>query len=1210
MSLGLSPNVKIKIFAALSLFVAASAYAGNPYSNAEIRAVETADEAKIREIRDEEITQLRVALGRRAPQNRQADLYYRLAEIYVEAYRSAFLIEGRAHDKRIEKQIPDKTIDRSHSRPYLMAGVKACQAILQFRIAYPKLDQIYYFLGFYYGELEDIKQSTNYFKQLVQQYPGSVYAGVAYKELGEDFYHRADYRQAQQYFEKALDRIPREKAPPILHKLAWTYFRTKQYGRSISVMKEVISLASQNESKYLPLKDEATRDIALMMTETGNVNEAIGYFKQVSSDSTSYPKLLEKMGEQYERNADLQKAIQVYESLLKTHPESDSAFRVTAKLIELDIKKNQFSNAINRLKNLRIPDSKNSETQVTAQNLKVLVRKTATDRHQAYRKKKSASDLVDAQSLYSAYLDLFLSKDDPHHETSEIQMYLAEVLREQGKSREEAELYSSVIASKDKRYFKEASNLWSSSLANALKKAPSRPGATAPSELEKQFIESADLLAESEADLGVVRETQLHAAQVFAGYAATRAEAIHRVRMILQKWPQSAQGWTAAQLLLQIHTDQKSATGNSTELNSVMQEIRSNPALMASDRASHQGKLKAALEHLEERHVVETIAKQEKSKDFLAAAKGYEEFASSQKDRNLAEKAYANAIHMYLSSTSVDYASILAVADQWTKRYPGSSQILETLRTVATNALILGNFQGSAQIFERLGTEFKDPDSLETSAKIFDAVGDSLRAQQNWAKYLDFHKRSPHQGRVALSLALSQEKMNLLGESSASFRRCASSSVNLQAECESRLADLYLQNKDVTQAKLLYKKVASLSPSRSKFKKSAEATSPFVGYARYKLAEMMEKEATFEPLRFPKEQLQKALNQRMTFLGPLSQAYQSAVQVSGPWAVAALNHLALWASHFADEVDAVEPPASLEGVALEKFKKDLKGVSGPLKDQAKSIWNEAYSKAISLGLLSPALPEVADHLADFRSVAVGRAQGARGHFELVGISLSKGSEQIETEYQKVRDSLIKNAKSAHDWTTYGNLLWGEDKPLLAKLAYERALALNPRSVSALNNLAVMMLNGDGEEDWLVVAEANHYLERALEQDHFYVPAKINLATLLNYYRSFSKAHSLWEQVLVRNRPNFGQSGLAVSLQGVGKVQSAVQHFEKANIEGSEMSEFVVKYHEAARNSTQGVEGAERCISLLSGLNESSLIGFEKQALIRLRGKCDLWKRKY
>ena len=61
------------------------AFAGSTtsaYTEQDLLAQEKSDDSKIRELREQEVTQLRIALGRRSPTNRRADLYLRLAEIY------------------------------------------------------------------------------------------------------------------------------------------------------------------------------------------------------------------------------------------------------------------------------------------------------------------------------------------------------------------------------------------------------------------------------------------------------------------------------------------------------------------------------------------------------------------------------------------------------------------------------------------------------------------------------------------------------------------------------------------------------------------------------------------------------------------------------------------------------------------------------------------------------------------------------------------------------------------------------------------------------------------------------------------------------------------------------------------------------------------------------------------------------------------------
>src|SRR4051812_27074512 len=124
MYLGLNLNVTLKKGIVLALLVIGAGMAPTglraasspPYSVGEIRANETEKEAQIRVLRDQEITQIRIALGRRLPKQRMADLYFRLAELYLEAYRMEFLLEGRAHEKRISSGRSDPFMDRSNSK--------------------------------------------------------------------------------------------------------------------------------------------------------------------------------------------------------------------------------------------------------------------------------------------------------------------------------------------------------------------------------------------------------------------------------------------------------------------------------------------------------------------------------------------------------------------------------------------------------------------------------------------------------------------------------------------------------------------------------------------------------------------------------------------------------------------------------------------------------------------------------------------------------------------------------------------------------------------------------------------------------------------------------------------------------------------------------------------------------------------------------------
>jgi TolA-binding protein len=1182
------------------------------YSENEMRSQEKPDEAQVRNLREEEIKELRITLGRRQAVNRRADLYLRLAEIYLEAYRAEFMLEGRTHEKRLEQGMKDTYIDRVHSKAFLLLGIKACREILSFNIQYDKMDQVYYFLAFNYGELGDHKSSMQYFEMLTRDYQNSPMIAEAYRQLGESAYDSRDYQKAENYLELAAKRSPPDTLPTILHKLAWSYFRTRQYDRAVDTMKQAIAAASGQNDRFLNLREESLRDMAVFMTEGGKVDEAIAYFQKVAGDKSFYPNLLEKLGRQYERNVEPLKAVQVYESLLKTHPDSDVSFRVRVKLVDLDLRQGHYQDALSRIKTIPEIQSSDTETQVAAQNLRAMVRRTATENHELYRKNSNKANLETAEAYYSTYLDQFLSKSDPHNETAEIRMYLAEVKRDLGKSQEASQLYREVVDSKDPRYAKEAAALWTASLADAIHKssnnASNSGGAvrTEPSAMEKEFVDAADRLQDSIPDTNEAREASLKASQVEAGYKSTQKSAIKRIRALIKNSPKSPQALTASRLLLQLSTDKFSQNPeNADDLRSTIEELRSNPDLMTNDK-DNGGKLAAQLSDTEIHLKVNAIAEDEKDKDYVSAAKGYEAFAAESNQKELAEKAYANATADYVRSN--DPVSVERVTSAWLKRYPQSSKAINAIQSAATQFLILGNFEASASAFEKVGMGGENPAALDTAARIYDGIGDKPKANAIWGVYFTKYPKSEERGRVALALARSYDAQRDDAHAAKYYKICMDEPT-LEAECGARLGDLYVKGEEMEHAVGMYKKIAALAP-----RKKSDGVSPFVGYARFKLAERLEKSSHFEPLQLPEARLKKALNQRTGFLEPLSKAYMSAVEAGGPWAVAALDNLAKWATHFADEVDQITPPQGASAAAIEKFKAQLKGLSEPLRRKALATFSQGYTKATAAEVLSPAVPAIADQLADAHFGAVRRAQGYRGKFRLSGIPVDGGSDGREVALKKVRDRLIKNSQEVSPWIDYGNLLWGSGKPELAAIAYEYSVSLAKGNPAALNNRGVISLSIDGEEDWFRAWQSNQFFREALKRDEFFLPAKVNLAALFNYYRLFAQARPYWEQVRAKvpNSPDV-EDGYAISLQGTGEFSDAAASFKKATELGANEQRFANVYHEVARQLSDHEQGAQadlaasKCLDRLKEMNGAN--GFEALAVENLKRTCSEWHNK-
>jgi tetratricopeptide (TPR) repeat protein len=1199
--------------ATLALTLAGSPAFADTYSAQEMAAVRSADENKIRELRSQEIEELRRTLGRRLPANRRADLYVRLAETYLEAYRFEFLNEGKVHEKRLADGVPDKFIDRAHSKPYSRLGIQACEEVLRLGIKHPKLDEIYYFLGVYNDELEDEKSAIKWFKQLTERFPSSPYVGEAYRAVAESAFVQGDFKTSLKYYELALPRYQGNALPRLLQKKAWSHYRMKQYDRAVSTMKTAIAEASKDD-RFLNLKDEALRDMAIFMTEGGRVEEALAYFRQVSGDKDYYPRALERLGAQYERNAETAKAVQVYEALLKSNasPDDESAFRVRVKLFDLDLRRSRYGAALARIKGITIPKADDADTETAARNLRALVRKTAVDAHDSYRKTQDKKgDLVVAENFYTVYLNDFLAKDDPKKETPEIQMYLAEVKRDLGKPGDAAFLYKQVIQSKDERYSKQAAAFWMASLGETIAKAKKNDkGGSGDSDIQayqKDFIEASDYVAENFGQKAEGLQARLNVIIALAADPSKFDETEKRIAELVKLAPASQQALTAAKLRAQLYSDRLpknpaeiQGSKQAADLLEIMNEYRGNAALMEADKKLQKGALAASFDAEETRIKIGVLAGQEKSKDFGAAAKGYEEFAGREQKRELAEKAYENAVSNYVKLG--DYDSATRVIGKWTTRYKDSKRGQEMLRDVATNAIIMGRFEKAGALFRILGRG-GDPNALEVAGRLFEGAGDLTEASHDFRHYLEHYKAAPNRGQVALSLAQWYEFSKSDTNAIKYLKLCFDENTETSAECGSRLADLYLRLENPGSARRYYTLVSQRGGRPSKKGKKASRgpdDSPWVGYSRYQIATALERDTSFRKLTLPDDKLKRGLEERLKFLAKLNDSYQSVVEVSGPWAVAALDRLASWVIGFADEVDQIDPPKGATPETVAGFRKSLKTVSDPLRQKAIETWKTAYQKAAERELLSPVLPTIADRLADYGVQMPARAQGFRDKYRLSGQPADGGKEGRGNAFERVRRQLTENAKDPVSWIDYGNLLWGDGKPLLAKIAYERALLLNPKAAAALNNRGVLIVSGTGQEDWIRVAEGNQYFKQAIERDELFLAAKFNRGAILNYYRLFAKARPYWTQVAaVAPQPDV-LDGIAIADQGQGAYDAAEKGFQRATKAGADSSRPSAAYHQAARIMKSD---PSKCAKLTAGvLHETS--GFEQQAAQYLNGVCN------
>ena len=1167
----------MKLLSILLILMTVSAQAAMNYG-----AVQNPKEKQIESIRNEEIRAVKTALSLRSHENRKAELYLRLAELYLESYQSDFLLEGRLQEQALQKN-PNAKFVRERTVDDLKNGIGAAEEILSLNVDPKKLDQVYYFLGYNYAQYGDVQKSAKYYKKLAQDYPTSKFAVEGFRAIGEEAFAKGDYNEAQTQFEQALKKTsdPSQQAR-LYHKLAWCYYRQKRTNDAIESMKKGIALAQGDQEKFLSIREEGLRDLAIYYAESGRVEEAIDYFRKNAGGGENGEekliKVLEKLGREYERTGQTDKAKQVYDVLIKFHRTDESSFRVAVKLIDLDLMKQEFESAYKRLQNLEIPKSNDVDTQLAVANLKKQVRSTAVTNHDRYRKMDDKKEVIRylhvADQFYSLYLSRFVTDKS---EKNEIRMYLAEVKRELQNPGMAAQLYKQIIQDQDSKYAKEAAQLWVGSLAAELKKmseSGEKPG-TELSALEHDFVDASDLLEKSIPNSTESREARLRSAQILAAYSNEKPNAISRASKLAKDAPQTEQGVLAARLWLQLSPEKDTLNAISTD-STLIDTDKKGKGDLAKDIASISRKLK-----------VGEITSLEKSKNYTEAAQHYEDFARDAKSEKEAENSYIGAINAYAQAKSSD--DVFRVMKNWKSKYPKSANIEKTVKNQGTLFFVRGLFNDSAELFLGIGRQFKDFSSYLTSAALFDGGLQPQKAIDVFKMSIALAPNEEEKAKVYRSMAYVYADLKDDLSSFNSWKSCFSLNSSLKAECGTQMGNHYLHLNDLRQAKGIFDQVVSI-------KKGPASKSPYIAYAQFRLAQILEKEMKNVPLQFPEEQLIKAITSRGEELKSVTAAYQKAIELGGPWGIAATERLGDLSLGFATEVSKILLSKELKPEMKQAFAQVASKLQKDSLDKSKS----AYAIALKNQILSPALPVIHDRLVDAGVSGMNRAQGARAGVKLIGMSPDGGKLGAVAAFESVRGKLVQSQDDALSWIDYGNLLWGTGKPGLSKIAYQRSLDLKTRKPDALNNLAVVMVSDQGFENWYAANEAVALWKNALKIESNNSAALFNLGHYFNYFRLFPLALPYFEKTVAKVSIGEVHDGLAVASYATGKIGEAELEFKKAEDLGEKSNRFAKKFIDAAKAESD----KSSCLSALSDIsNAKELKGFEKISADRLRARC-------
>ncbi len=404
----------------------------------------------------------------------------RLAELYYEYDGDLYLQSMRRYERLLDLYdagvvvqkplLPKKDFSRS---------IELYKEVVKKFPHHRLIDVAYYLIGYCYSEMEEATKAVKAFKKLVEVRPNSVFAPEAYFRIGRYYFDPPgdippDLPQAVANFKKVLTY---KDAGPVLHPsalymLGWSYYRMNKYAQSVTYFVNTVDYYEMRKKKGA-LKKKGAADvykeslayIAINFSEWTGLKGLEDYFKKIGPRPYEI-QVYKKLGDVYFERTEYDKALNVYNYILRRWPMNILAIQVQKKIMQCYERKNDIEHAVEAREVLVTkygPGSKWYEKnknnpaieKISEEMTEKILLEYSTFHHARAQQKNDLHEYKLAIGGYKKFLKLF-----PYSpRTAEVEFYIAQIYDVLGKYEEAAKFYLLVtqnVVVKENKYLSDA----------------------------------------------------------------------------------------------------------------------------------------------------------------------------------------------------------------------------------------------------------------------------------------------------------------------------------------------------------------------------------------------------------------------------------------------------------------------------------------------------------------------------------------------------------------------------------------------------------------------------------------------------------------------------------------------------------------------------------------------------------------------------------
>lgn len=1134
-------------------------------------------EAFLAERRDQAIKLLRQQLDSNLAANRD-NILLRLGQLYAEKYMELSYRENELYTQQLNEFEKHKAVDKgaktpqldgSRSRLYLKDSLGLFYSLEKDYPRHPKIDEVVFFIGFVEMESGHPEKGVRYLERVIHQYPSSRKFEEATVYLGDYYFDKSKFRDAQAKFRILLNRPTSPLHHYAKYKLAWCELNVGEKQKAVAELKLVVSqLAGTQDKAKFNLREQAIKDLVIFFAEAEQVDEAFNYFSEVVGRDKAVENL-RLLADILRSKARDDAAVRAYTRLLNEFPNAPDAPLIALGIFDSLTRLGRTDQAVQLLvKTLdrygqnsdwakSFPKEKEKDLASILNQLQTESEKAGLFMHQSAQKSQNKMAYTHALRIYTAILNAF-----PNHPSRKnIGFYRGEILFEQGAWLAAAESY--MIAAKTPPKDKRSEEGVYSAL-EALDKLTQRQGTIQrytkeeqknvsldAEELpvaEKRFIEVSDFYVKEYPQGARVVDVRFRVAAILYKYHHFDA-AQAQFKDIALKHPRHRSATTAAHIVLDIDNIKKNYDA-----------LAQNAALFAKVEGLGDKEFHAEMAQLQTEVAFKRVEKLEAENKWAEAAEAYLVIYRASPSGPLAERSLYNA---YVSFEKAgDVAKTAEMSKLFIAKFPKSAYTQKMQLTLAKNAERQYDFETAQRLY--LDYARKYPKDKDARKALYNAAVFAEMLEMNklaLSLYNEYSKDRATTAEEKKAIQISEAKLYRkdgdLEKMALTYRRLAREAKSIDEKL-TILAELVHQYE--TRGKLAEKEQL-LKEMRWMYKSAGDAK--VTGQGAYYIAEtefrgLSDRRKKYDEvkLRFPPEDLVYLLKRKEKLLVKLGEAYDGVVDVGVPeWGVAALLEKSDSYENFVRTFRAVKIPASYKDDVRAQAEQALKGIDEklvkPLELKAQEIAKTCVERAAQFHVVNEYAakcrermkkdPNVADPAGimpqpTYWSTRHGEknpeASDDKELEELVSLD-SKG-QNVEAE-RKIKQYLAKHPTEKRAVFVLATHYLRVNKKEIANYLFTQLEKDNSFKWRSLlyNNLGMLALKEKNRP------AAIGYFEKAVQAEPPSAAPHVNLGALYLQSRSWADAERQFEKAREID-PAFEDAalGLGYALEGQGKFEEA------------------------------------------------------------------------